>query len=237
MKHIDLLSSMSLLGVNWPTIHNALTVLEDCFGHHCLSSNLGKRGYFFIARIRVGDCNNLPALERAVSGKLDAAGWHMATLYLLDRTRFKRMGTDQVTPCDSNVYGLVPFSDLQIPCPTRVFHATWSQNIEGIRRDGLKPSQINEYRDTEGKLHVCQKLDGGEDSATKWAKLLSESRNMPMTDYSILEINLSGIDTRSYIDLHGLCGAAIVLDQFDSIPFNQVTAVYSYNGIEWMKNT
>jgi hypothetical protein len=221
----------------WSTLDEAMTVVSEGFGSYFFNHDrCGRAGYDY-ARIDIAQCD-VAQRERDVKSRLDQIGWQMFTIFLLDRTRYKRMGTGDIDKAECNVYGIVPFGDIKVaPWPTFVYHATEIVTAEVIKTEGLKPSKRTDYPDAEGKLHVCQSFEGDEKSATHWVNLLSQNRGLSRSDYTILRVKLESVHARMYHDLHGLCGSGIVVDQFSVIPPNTITSEFRLVEDSWVERS
>jgi hypothetical protein len=147
------------------------------------------------------------------------------------------MGPGTATPPTINLYAIVPFERVALaPLPSVVYPATEAAALVNIRREGLKPSTRTDYPDTAGKLHVCRVLYGDNTSAAFWARELSRSRNLPLSEYTLLEVHLGGVQARMYHDLHSLAGAGIVMDRFAAIPPRNLAKEFRLSEGEWVEH-
>jgi hypothetical protein len=235
-NELELLASSKSDIPSWSTLGDAMTIVSEEFGSNAVGNGHGGKAGYDYCRIHVSECADLVQRERRAKGRLDTLGWHLFTVFLLDSTRFKRMGTGDITTYPYNVYGLVPFSDIAVTSPlTTVYHATEIGNRDNIKNEGLKPSSKTDYVDAEGKLHVCLTLDGDEKAAANWVKLLSNNKSLAQSDYMILQVNLEGVSARMYHDLHGLSESGIVIDQFSAIPPDKIADEFRLLNGQWTK--
>src|SRR5262249_9777281 len=91
---------------------------------------------------------------------------------------------------------------------------------------GLLPStsaiRQTKFPDTEGRIHVTERLEG-DGSAVRWIRIFSEKSDKPQGHFSILEVDLSGLDARIYQDAHSQYG--VVIDRIHRIPPQRIRVV------------
>jgi hypothetical protein len=140
----------------------------------------------------------------------------------------------QVGEGGRNTYGLAPVLPLDDP-PATAFRATRSTNAESCLNEGIEPSDgQNNYPDTKGKLYFCRTLNGPGHSAKRFATLLSDNDDVPMADYSILEVRLDDLPSsaRIYQDAHSESG--IIVDRFNRIPPSSIVRELRFLDGSWI---
>jgi len=176
-------------------------------------------------------------VERRVIDALSPLGWQLIIVSLLDKSRYRParvIVTGHGFSTGANLYGVAPIESC-IPRPEIVYHATENWRIPLIRKQGLKCNRDEvRYADTRDKIYVCPILDDGSTTcAAYWAKLLSESDQVPIEAFSILEVDLrTSPSARVYQDLHSQSG--IVIDGIDSIPSDAILREYVLRNGQWI---
>jgi hypothetical protein len=211
----------------------ALAIAKSGFGKHFLISRRKQLEYgHYVIELFVDDCAVEP-LESAVESELDAIGWQMVVLDVVDKTRFRDFPKrEKLSPTIEFVHPLPPRNRYAIapilaiePRPAVGFHATETVNLNGIRLEGLKPSSgAHRYPNTKGKIYACPRLGGDFESAERWAIELSKAKQLSPSAFSILELKLTAVpEARIYRDLHSASG--IVLDRLASVPPTAITVL------------
>ena len=143
------------------------------------------------------DCD-LSEHEDNVRERLGGIGWQWVTV--------KDEATNEPKPFG---FGMAPIR--RRPLHT-AYHTTLRTAIPSIRQIGLLPSnkanRQTDYPDTEGRIHVSEKLEG-DGSAVRWIRIFSEKYNRPQADYGILKLDLQGAEGRMYEDIHSAHGVVI----------------------------
>ena len=125
----------------------------------------------------------------------------------------------QLVSCElgESGFGMAPL--MFIDCPEHGYHATLKQRVPEIFKEGLKPSNakrgVTRYPDTEGKIHLCRTLEGGDGSARYWVKIIADELEEPETNFTILKVNLTGVRGRVYRDVRSDSG--FIIDGVESI--------------------
>jgi hypothetical protein len=214
--------------------HKAIAIVKSGFGDNFQmeSPKVLDTGHH-VRWVVVKDCDT-SQFEPAINEQLSDDNWQMVIHFMLDKTRYKPAKIVSRHPALTpkyNLYLVAPIGFIE-QRPAMAYHATETRIATECKAKGLKPSRgDNGYANTEGKLYLCERLEGHYESAEAWVRLLSERKGVSVADYSILEVNLLNCvegDARVYYDLHSTSG--IVVDKFQALP---VAREFRLSGNAW----
>ncbi len=169
-----------------------------------------KEGHHAVLKVVVRNGCDLTLYEREMRRRLDEIGWEWVTVKLNEAGKAVRFGMAPIRPRQVGI----------------AYHVTLKACVQSIMDKGLLPGgsaiQHTNFPDTEGRIHLAEKLEG-DGGAVRWISILGKASGHALTDYCVLEVNLQGIDGRMYQDAHSQFG--LVIDKIDRIPWESLKVV------------
>jgi hypothetical protein len=204
------------------SVHEAFEIADRLLGKAVSyrGSDVFKGHHF--CRVGYATDFDLAGIESRIRKELDGIGW----LFLTTGQSIDYKG--QMLP----TFGMAPILLRTLAVGYHATRACLIPQICGEHGEGLLPSntarRATHFPDTEGVIHVCEKLshEGDDnDSAEWWMTTLRQKNNFDDPNWGIIRIDMTGLPAmaRVYQDTHSQSG--VIVDRIDRIPGALITEV------------
>jgi hypothetical protein len=195
-------------------VHRAYPIVDRLLGAKAKNKHMGRFKGHHIIHIDYETHFDLDTVKVRLRRSLDRIEWQFVTT---GRAIKNKEETVVLALC----FGIAPILKKTVSI---AYHATRTCNIKKILKQGLLPSNKNrhttDFPDTEGVIHVCEKLTcekGENDSAEWWRDHLRQNNRFNDQNWGILKIDMAGLESaRVYQDMHSQSG--LIADRIRRIP-------------------